>query len=263
MVKSAITAYWYPETNFGDQLTPDILRCFGLLPLFSPTFTSCDVVATGSILELVPEDYDGNILGSGFLLPTTTKNFPKANILSVRGRLTAQKLSLSATTCMGDPGILVDRVYKNTIAGISKKYTLGIVPHYKDANFPTLSELTGRYPDDICVIDVRRKPAEVVAKIAACRNILSSSLHGLIVAHSLGLPAGLLHLGRRLRGGDFKFKDYYSAYDLKPSFYCLTGSESLADLCGLALLIEPEKIDFLKNSVNSVFNEFAHKHINK
>ena len=49
-------------------------------------------------------------------------------------------------------------------------------------------------------------------EIAACRRVVSSSLHGLVVAHSLGVPAAFV----RAEGiDDFKFRDYFSAFDME------------------------------------------------
>lgn len=256
-VKRAVTAYWYPENNFGDQLTPELLRSYGLLPLFTPTFENCEIASVGSILEVVPGDFNGAILGSGFLLPTTQKEFPRAKILSVRGKLTAQKLSLPDTVRLGDPGILVDRIYKKSIAETQKKYTLGFVPHYKDKNFAALNELAIRFPKDICIIDVCRSPVDVVADIASCRNIMSSSLHGLVVADSLGIPSCPVHLSERLRGGIFKFRDYYSVYELEPVFHRINGNESVNELCDLIVPMNSEKVTDVKKEVHLAFCKFG------
>ncbi len=58
------------------------------------------------------------------------------------------------------------------------------------------------------MIDVERPCGEVCAEISACARILSSSLHGLVVADSYGIPNARLVLSNQIIGGDFKFRDY-------------------------------------------------------
>jgi len=257
LFKNTVRGYWYQENNFGDRLTPDILRYYGFRPLFTPVFDACNIVSVGSILELVPESFKGKILGTGFLLSSTQKVFSEADILAVRGKLTAQKLSLPDSVALGDPGILVDRVYKQKKLHIPKKYVLGLVPHYKEMNIPSVHNFVKRYPNAVCLINVCRKPEKVIREVAACQNIASSSLHGLVVSHSLGIPACPLTLSGKLRGGIFKFRDYYSVYDMEPVFHKLSGSESLKQLCGLTVGVDQQRVAAVKDKLHSVFLNFA------
>ncbi|RGY81624.1 hypothetical protein DXA18_05515 [Dorea sp. AM58-8] len=64
-------------------------------------------------------------------------------------------------------------------------------------------------------MNVKDDPLQVVKEIAECRYIISSSLHGLIVADSLGIPNMYLVFGDRLLGDGYKFEDYYSAYGVE------------------------------------------------
>ena len=63
-------------------------------------------------------------------------------------------------------------------------------------------------------INVKDDPLQVVKEIAKCRYVLSSSLHGLIVADSFHIPNMYLVFGDRLLGDGYKFDDYYSAYGI-------------------------------------------------
>jgi hypothetical protein len=52
-------------------------------------------------------------------------------------------------------------------------------------------------------------PLEVLQQIGSCRKIVSSSLHGIIVADAFGIPRRIEMAERFPReGGDFKFRDY-------------------------------------------------------
>lgn len=58
-------------------------------------------------------------------------------------------------------------------------------------------------------IDVLDEPAKVIDAIACCEVVISTSLHGIIVAEAYGVPAVWAIAGDRVLGGEFKFRDYY------------------------------------------------------
>lgn len=69
----------------------------------------------------------------------------------------------------------------------------------------------------------------VVGQISACERILSSSLHGLIVAHSFNIPWVRLRFSdHELGGGDFKFRDFYE------SIGCFSPNEITASINSLS-----------------------------
>ena len=131
---------------------------------------------------------------------------------ALRGELTrraAEKMTgrrLDIPT--GDGGILASALLE---AAPEKRWEVGIVPHLCDLKDPAAEALLRRYENAV-FIDVREDPLSVVEQIARCRTILSSSLHGLIVADSFHIPNLHLVFGDRLLGDGFKFDDYYSAY---------------------------------------------------
>ena len=60
-------------------------------------------------------------------------------------------------------------------------------------------------------------PNEVIDKICSCENIISSSLHGLVISDSYNIPNCLFvsresMLAIHHNQGAFKFKDYYSVF---------------------------------------------------
>lgn len=252
---NTIEAYWYPEKNFGDQLTPDILRYYGYRPLRAPDFDSCNIAAVGSILEIIPESYQGVIVGSGFIHSSTITQFPRADIRLVRGRLTASKLGLKEGVAVGDPGIIADEIYGNRLQRINDtREKVGFVPHYKHVEHPEVKHFIHHNASKMKVIDVRRKPSVVVSEIASCNTIVSSSLHGLIIAHSFGIPTVTVEVNDLpLRGGRYKFKDYFSVFDLEPVFSTLQGDSSLDELLGCKMTIEPCKLNEVKEGVRQAF----------
>lgn len=201
-----VRAFWYDGiANFGDALTPWLLRRAGIVAIHARP-ASAELVGAGSILEMLPDGFDGAIWGAG-LLRDSPLTLPRARILAVRGRLTADRLGASDTTALGDPGLLVGTFLRRP----RRRWRLGIVPHHMHENDQLWESVRARAPTETRVIDVRRGPTAVLNEIAACDHILSTSLHGLIAADSLGIPAVWARREPDLWGGRFKFLDYESA----------------------------------------------------
>ena len=127
------------------------------------------------------------------------------------------------------------------------------MPHYADRRDPRLERLRKAYPEDVVVIDVRQKPEPVIREIARCETILSSSLHGLVTADSLGIPNGWLRLSDRVLGGGFKFRDYYSALDLERLPVAFQGDESLGQMIDQAAAPDGHRIAAVKASLEQAF----------
>jgi len=66
------------------------------------------------------------------------------------------------------------------------------------------------------LIDITKNPIYILNEIAKCKVILSSAMHGLIVADSFNIPNQWIKLSELLYGGDYKFKDYYSVFGYEP-----------------------------------------------
>ena len=54
----------------------------------------------------------------------------------------------------------------------------------------------------------------IINQIKECEIIISSSLHGLILADAYEKPSLRFNYSNKLVGGDFKFEDYYSGVGL-------------------------------------------------
>lgn len=252
--KGCVPAYWYDAANFGDQLTPLLLRHYGLHPVHArPEFSR--VAGVGSIVEHLPAAYQGVILGSGCIKASSACALTRARILAVRGPLTLRQMGLEGSnTVMGDPGLLAPRL---NFPRQQKKYVLGVVPHYVDREQPAFLKVAERLGARVATIDVRRAPEEVFQAIDECEHIVSSSLHGLITADSLGIPTGWLESPRVL-GGRHKFDDYYGALGLTGErSYQLTGEESLQELVALTAPKPAARIDAIVNDLDRVFKEYA------
>ena len=94
----------------------------------------------------------------------------------------------------------------------------------------------------------------MIRQIAECRFILSSSLHGLIIADSMGIPNLHVEFGDRLLGDGYKFDDYYSAYGLTHKPYDMR-TEPLPELAWIQeqYRIRPEAVEAKKKALREVF----------
>ena len=190
--------FQYKSKNVGDTLTEHIIK----------HFLNCDVelvnvddknklVGVGSIVYAVKE---GDIVfGTGLIEEVKTK-LPPCEILALRGKLTA-KLINSDCKVFGDPAILLPRMYN---PDIPKKNKIGIVEHYVDKSL---------YKGKGHRINVKLNWKKFINEIKSCEKIISSSLHGCIIAEAYGIPTKWIKLSDKVIGGGFKFRDYLSATD--------------------------------------------------
>ena len=196
---------YYATSNFGDRVSPDIVRHVSKAEV-PHTYTGPKLLAVGSILHLATSG--DTLWGTGAMTPTPwDQNVPEnLTVAAVRGPLTRSVLMSYGIKCpkvYGDPGILLPRVFPVTRMSTFK---LGILPHYIDRD--KMEELRAYYPHAF-VIDITDPPHRVMECISMCDTLMSSSLHGLIAAEALGIPAAWTPFSPRLAGGPFKFYDYY------------------------------------------------------
>jgi len=129
---------------------------------------------------------------------------------------------------------------------------LGIVPHYHDKEDPRIARIQRRYKSEVLVINVKRQPLAVFADIDKCESILSSSLHGLVTADSLGIPNAWILLSDKVVGKGFKFADYNSAFGTTQDPLYLSGNERLSNLLK-STRRPPEPIEQVKERLDTAF----------
>lgn len=197
--------YWKAVPNFGDLLTPLLLKRFAKVETEWAAISEADLLCVGSILDTAKPDFNGTILGSGKLYERSS--VPSgATILGLRGPLTAK--GIKGDFALGDPGLLADELVEVE----TKKYHLGVVPHWSDkslANDPRFSKYNP------LVIDPRADPLTVIRQIGECRKIVASSLHGLIIADAFGIPRRFEYTPQfDKEGGTFKIRDHNESIGL-------------------------------------------------
>ena len=244
--------YWKEHPNFGDLITPALLEYYGYPPIFfNPN--RAQLVSTGSLIEHLNEDYKGIILGTGAISESTSIEFKKAKVIGLRGALTKKALHIENDIIYGDPGLLASKLIE--VRNI-KKFKIGFIPHYRDIDNEHVFRLMKRLKNEITIIDVQNKPLDVLKKMDQCEYILSSSLHGLICADSLGIPNRWIKLSE-LMGNEFKFNDYYSIFELKARPKLISGNESIDELISWTEMIEKEKINKVKIELENQFKNLV------
>lgn len=219
-----LSMYWWKTRdggdNLGDALTSVLLSDFFGVPHRIAPFDSATMLGAGSTLGWIwsrpsvdtrkPEPKLG-IVGSGFMHPQlTVKKVDFLNIYAVRGYLSKSLLAENDHNGikLGDPGLLSSRLYDRFS---NPTYKYGIIPHIAAIDRPDFHSRFENLPSRL-VIDFRTADLKsVMEQMSSCEVIISQSLHGLIIADSLGIPNIWIDQGPLHPGGPFKFYDYFSS----------------------------------------------------
>lgn len=212
------TYYWKGKKNFGDLLTPLLLSHFCHLQSEWSDPRDCELVMVGSILEHMQIGYRGVIAGSGFLHETSFSKYKEYQVLAVRGPLTLKHIVFpygkkKPNVVLGDMGLLADEL----VGEQEKQYDLGLVPHWSDKALEQ-NPIFKKY--NPLIIRVDDDPLKVISQIGKCKKIVSSSLHGIILADAYGIPRRIeispeVLAKPKQEGGLFKWHDYSLSIGLK------------------------------------------------
>ena len=214
--KPPIKTYWFRHAdfqNFGDEFSRYIINYAFGYDISLADIGDCELVATGSNMEVVEQSRHNKrikIWGSGFIEEGKKAKMQNCNIYAVRGKETARRIG-KANLPMGDPGILASRCFRKKRSLKTDK--IGFVAHYVDLDSDIAQRI--RLDERYMLINPLEENEIVAAKIASCKVILSSSLHGLIFADSYKIPNAHVQLSDKVLGGEYKFKDYCSGVGKK------------------------------------------------
>jgi glycosyltransferase involved in cell wall biosynthesis len=237
MVKP-VSMYWFDDwPNFGDMLNKYIFTNVKRWNVRKADWKEAKYMGIGSIIQGIKSGrslfHDKifhsktrkyrrmplHIISSGYIDNNPIVNFGRIPIPHIlRGKLSLSNLERDTgqkyPECkFGDMGLLAKYlVPKENIP--EKKYKIGIIAHAHERLSDKLVHNINM--SSYTIIDIQENPIYVIQRILECECILSSALHGLIVADSFGIPNKRMILDNLVNGGDFKFEDYYSALDMKP-----------------------------------------------
>ncbi len=207
--KNRITLLWWnAKINLGDYLACvvyDWMLKEKQLDKNKHVNDKKGLMTIGSIITI--GSVDAVVWGSGLL---SVKRIPvllakscyrKLDVRAVRGPLTRHVLVSAGYVCpevYGDPAILMPYIYCPTSR--KKKFSVSVIEHFSkseelkrtDLNYINIETYDYKYfIDEVC----------------ASNKIVSSSLHGIILAETYGVPAVFLSDG--MEEQLFKFWDWY------------------------------------------------------
>lgn len=190
-----------PLNNFGDLLGPEITNYF-LKDISSDTsLEKRRLLTVGSILHFARDN--DVIWGTGVNGKVDKKmhSFEQLDVRAVRGPLTRDFLmakKINVPEVYGDPGLLTPLVFPHLKElALKPKYEFTFIPNYNDIK---------SLPNKQHVFNPRSGLLKCLERIAQSRIVIGSSLHAIIIAESLGIPARLIKSSAE---DDFKYFDYY------------------------------------------------------
>ena len=202
--------WWRPKdgrVNTGDQLSREIVSSVLALrahSLLDARTTRQRLLAIGSILHFAR---GGDVVwGSGVngKIDQALHRFDTLDVRAVRGpgtRRFLQERGIAVPEVYGDPGLLMPLFFPAALLGAGRQRPLVVVPHFNEPpeKYRNHAGLLV-WPD--C------PPVTFVRRLLGAGLVVSSSLHGLVLAEAYGIPAVYLDWGN---GEDrFKYDDYYA-----------------------------------------------------
>jgi pyruvyltransferase len=209
--EEGIPLYFYREptlVNFGDVLSYKLVERIVGAPVAiykKKMGARKKLLAIGSILFFAR---DGDVIwGSGLHGKTPRKEqhqFQFLDVRAVRGPLTRQFLidefGITVPEIYGDPALLTPYFFPEYRKKENPSRDYLIIPHYRENHhFPKDRQGHVVYTTDAW--------NEVLAAIVDAQFVISSSLHGIVVAEAYGIPARLLRISED--EPFLKYQDYY------------------------------------------------------
>lgn len=203
--KTVQLEWWSEKTNIGDALSPVIVNWMLEQNRLDPEKgRPAHLLAVGSVIG--PARFDAVIWGSGIMNAYNMANvikhrwYVKYDIRAVRGPLTRAYLLEAGYDCpevYGDPAILMPLIYQPEEQ--TKKYPVSVILHFSSDLEPG---------EDLHRIHVETDDYKAfIDQLVASEKVISSSLHGIILAETYGIPAIFLNQG--VSDQSLKYLDWY------------------------------------------------------
>ncbi|UOA28321.1 polysaccharide pyruvyl transferase family protein [Pseudosulfitobacter sp. DSM 107133] len=204
MVDGKVPLIHWPQTpNFGDALSPWLFRQITGLETLQNNGEIPSYIAIGSILNRVRDETV--VWGTGSFGPEPPRQINRhATYHAVRGPLTRARVLDKGGACprvYGDPALLTPLFHRPKVP---KTHEIGLVLRWSDTDW-----LRRSVGDGVRLIDLGTDDVETVLDaMLGCQRIITSSLHGLVIADAYGIPNAWLYSDSP-KGREFKFYDYF------------------------------------------------------
>lgn len=228
--------WWDSKANFGDAAGPWLLQAMTGRRVVNARHTKNRERALGSVGSLFQMLNRGRLdmWGSGILYPpegSTLKRLKKlrgVTVHAVRGPKTKQALEETlgweVPEVYGDPALLFPRYFTPERAKDPRR--IAFVPHLSH-----MRRLPADLPPEVELCRVTDDVETVVESIASAGVCIATSLHGIIFAQAYGVPWVWLNVeDRALKGGEFKFEDFFATLDAGQVARAEVRISELADL---------------------------------
>jgi hypothetical protein len=201
--------------NFGDLLGPELVTALaGYKTIFAgDEFPHSKLITVGSVLHRAKHNdvvWGAGIKGSK---PELNPGVRELDVRAVRGPITYDFLrrrgfNLDKVKLLFDPGLMIAWLYPELLKKNEDNIVdVRFVPHFNDLDF-----YRRKYPElEKIIINPDGFVFDIAKKIVTAKTIVSSSLHGIIIAEALGIPA--IWLAPVSGEDELKFYDYYLGTD--------------------------------------------------
>jgi len=206
--------------NWGDDINYYFLREIIKAPLVLINRTSLafrlklrNYLVIGSTIDMLCTQ-NTEIWGAGIIDGSKPLKIKPKKVYAVRGPLSRAKLLAEGVDCpeiYGDPAMLVPLYYQPSK---QKVYKYGIISHVSNQKVVETLLFNGKplsKCEDVRIINLGQYKHwhDIIDQVCECEIILSSSLHGLIIAEAYRIPNVWIEFGKPLLGGRFKFHDFF------------------------------------------------------
>lgn len=243
--------------NWGDDLNAHFLSPLLSRKLFfcPPSSKQTKHQFIGSIIFPNTQNQKLIIWGSGLLNPKDCpgkSGFENQTFLAVRGPLTRKVLTQNGIDCpevYGDPALLLPRFFDYSPPPKEERRGIGVISAWWEHKNPSFFNFMKKVEAvGACRIKTRgyKDWRDFIRKICSSEFVISSSLHGVIVAEAYKIPCLWVIFSPKQQNEDhyFKYWDFYQSIGKNvPAPLLVTENTTLDELREIASRWTPGKIN--------------------